>query len=122
MLPSRRFVLAASLLALLITSAVLIIPALDIVRAAALVVRAADLRGAGLAALRSATRPAYRIADTHVPARAVPLRARMYLPDHPVTRGLILTAGVHAQGIDEPRLVKLARDLASTGIPVLTPE
>jgi pimeloyl-ACP methyl ester carboxylesterase len=35
---------------------------------------------------------------------------------------VLLTPGVHADGIDEPRLVKLARDLSAGGLTVLTPE
>jgi dienelactone hydrolase len=50
------------------------------------------------------------------------LRARLYTPRAPTRRTTLLTAGVHAAGIDEPRLVKLAGDLAAIGVPVLTPE
>ena len=35
---------------------------------------------------------------------------------------MLLTGGVHAKGIDEPRLMKLARDLAVAGTPVVTAE
>ncbi len=51
------------------------------------------------------------------------LRARLYTPaaqrDAP---GIVLLHGVHALGIDEPRLVAFARALAASGNNVLTPE
>ncbi len=47
--------------------------------------------------------------------------ARLYLPADVRTRPLLLTGGVHALGIDEPRLVAFAEQLAHTGTPVVTP-
>ncbi len=47
--------------------------------------------------------------------------ARLYLPADVRTRPLLLTGGVHALGIDEPRLVAFAEQLARTGTPVVTP-
>lgn len=51
-------------------------------------------------------------------------RARIYRPRDAVLapRGLILAHGVHHLGIDEPRLVGLARAFAEAGVVVLTPE
>lgn len=46
---------------------------------------------------------------------------RLYLPADVRTRPLLLTGGVHALGIDEPRLVAFAEALARSGTPVLTP-
>ncbi|MEO6575631.1 MAG: alpha/beta hydrolase [Polyangiaceae bacterium] len=50
-------------------------------------------------------------------------RARSYKPkgmaDAP---GLVIVHGVHRLGIDEPRMVKFARAIASSGVIVLTPE
>ena len=40
----------------------------------------------------------------------------------PTARGILLVPGVHASGIDEPRLVGFARDIAAIGHPVLTVE
>lgn len=54
------------------------------------------------------------------------VKARIYRPldahfgDAP--RGLVLVHGVHYLGIDEPRLVGLARAFAQAGVTVLTPE
>ena len=53
-------------------------------------------------------------------------RGRMYdphvarAPGHEA--GLVMVHGVHHLGMDEPRLVRFARSIASTGIVVLTPE
>lgn len=52
------------------------------------------------------------------------VRARVYRPVGHVgaSPGLVLAHGVHWLGIDEPRLVGLARAFARAGITVLTPE
>jgi pimeloyl-ACP methyl ester carboxylesterase len=53
------------------------------------------------------------------------VRARRYAPQGAALRGapkLLLLHGVHALGIDEPRLQGLARALAQAGLDVLTPE
>lgn len=60
--------------------------------------------------------------EVRIPSRHGSLRARLFRPEHPRGRTVLLTPGVHADGIDEPRLVKLARDLAAGGLTVLTPE
>lgn len=91
-------------------------------RGAAFVVLAAGLDG-----------PARRVAEWHttgvtamsvrpVPWRAGTLRSRAYQPLREAGRGILLVPGVHAAGIDEPRLVGFARNLASMGHPVLTVE
>jgi dienelactone hydrolase len=51
------------------------------------------------------------------------IRARIYRPvgvQH--APGMVIVHGVHRLGIDEPRLVAFARDMAASGIVVLTPE
>ncbi|HWR34690.1 MAG TPA: alpha/beta hydrolase [Clostridia bacterium] len=51
------------------------------------------------------------------------VRARFYIPRGlPNPSGLVLLHGVHHLGIDEPRLVSLARTLAEEGTLVYTPE
>ena len=47
--------------------------------------------------------------------------ARLYRPQHVRTRPLLLSGGVHALGIDEPRLIAFAETLATSGTPVITP-
>jgi dienelactone hydrolase len=57
-----------------------------------------------------------------IPWRHGTLRSRAYQPYRESGRGILLVPGVHAAGIDEPRLVGFARDIASLGHPVLTVE
>jgi dienelactone hydrolase len=64
----------------------------------------------------------FEVSDVQVPSRHGPLRARLYRPREPRGHPVVLTSGVHADGIDEPRLVKLAQDLATGGQVILTPE
>jgi dienelactone hydrolase len=85
------------------------------------VVRAADMQGA---ARRVADFDATRVTtrEIEVPTRRGPMRARIYEPEGSHTRAALLTSGLHASGIDEPRLVRLARDLASSHIVIVTPD
>jgi dienelactone hydrolase len=50
------------------------------------------------------------------------LRGRRYEPAQPGGRPILLVPGVHASGIDEPRLVAFARALAAFGHPTVTAE
>ncbi len=92
------------------------------VRGAAFVVRAAGMAGPArtLAAWEAETVGVVSVPP--VPWRAGMLRARRYQPQQASGRGILLVPGVHAAGIDEPRLVGFARDLAAMGHPVLTVE
>ncbi len=58
--------------------------------------------------------------DVQVPTRYGDEAARVYEPAGGSTRSLIVFPGVHAGGIDEPRLVAFSRRLASTGANVLS--
>jgi len=53
--------------------------------------------------------------------RSGPRVARLYRPQRVRTRPILLTGGVHALGIDEPRLIAFAEALATSGTPVVTP-
>jgi hypothetical protein len=91
-------------------------------RGTAFVVQAAGLDGAA----RTATKwYSTAVTSADIPAiawRGGPLRARAYHPSRVAGRPILLVPGVHASGIDEPRLVGFARDIAATGHPVLTVE
>jgi dienelactone hydrolase len=50
------------------------------------------------------------------------LRGRRYEPQRATSRPILLVPGVHASGIEEPRLIGFARDLASMGHPTVTVE
>jgi len=57
-----------------------------------------------------------------IPWRGGTLKSRAYQPYYESGRGILLVPGVHAAGIDEPRLVGFAREIAAMGHPVLTVE
>ncbi len=50
------------------------------------------------------------------------VRARVFRPAGKSVRAALLVSGVHPDGIDEPRLIALAREFAATGVVVVTPE
>lgn len=57
-----------------------------------------------------------------IPSRHGALRTRFYRPAGRFQRSIVLVPGVHALGIDEPRLVGFARNLAADGVAVVTPD
>ena len=93
----------------------------EYVRAAAFVVQAAGLKGLAAA---TAELEAGDITERpmRVPWRGGQLAGRWYAPSSSTRMPILLVPGVHASGIEEPRLVGVARDLASVGAPVLTVE
>lgn len=117
-----RPVLVALGVSTLVAALVATLPALRLARGAAFVVRAASLRGEWPDRLAAWHRSPFSTREIVVPTRHGPVRGRLYRPTPAPRRTVVLTAGVHAEGIDEPRLVKLAGDLAATGIGVVTPE
>jgi dienelactone hydrolase len=89
--------------------------------ATAFVVRAAGIQGvAGRAAAFEAN--AFDERALAVPWREGTLKARLYVPRGRSDRAVLLVPGVHASGIDEPRLAGFARDLASMRHTVVTLE
>ncbi len=91
-------------------------------RGLSFMVRAAGLSGEPAESLARWRAVPFEVSELRVPTRHGEVRARLYQPAERRGRGVVLTSGVHADGIDEPRLVKLAGDLATGGHPVLTPE
>jgi dienelactone hydrolase len=85
------------------------------------VIRAADMQGA---ARRAADVDSARVTEREItiPTRRGPMRARIYEPAGSRKRTAILTSGLHASGIDEPRLVRLARQVAASHLAVITPD
>lgn len=86
-----------------------------------LVVRAADFHGivrrlADLDTVPVTERP------TRIPVQHASIRARIYAPAQPPRQTVLLVSGLHPGGIDEPRLVALARTLAEANVMVVTPE
>lgn len=90
-------------------------------RAAAFVIQAAGMHGIARSAASIETGEFDERALT-IPWRGGELRARLYVPRGGSDRAMLLVPGVHAAGVDEPRLVQFARDLASVRHTVLTAE
>jgi dienelactone hydrolase len=90
-------------------------------RGAALVVDSAGIHGWPERIARI-NRSAFTVSSTEVPTRGGSLRGRIYRPVPSIRRAVALFPGVHAAGIDEPRLVGFAEHLASRGLLVLTVE
>jgi dienelactone hydrolase len=119
-----RFVRARRFPALLLVVAALLgatLIARPYVHGASFVVRAAEMQGT---ARRVADLDTTRISEREitVPTRRGPMRARLYEPSGPHTRAALLTSGLDASGIDEPRLVRLAQQIAASHIAVVTPD
>jgi dienelactone hydrolase len=90
---------------------------------AAFVVQAAGMQGSVRTIAHWDSQPVTIGEAFAIPWRGGELRARAYRPAQwRGARGLVLVPGVHAAGIDEPRLVGFARDLAASGHPVVTVE
>ena len=92
-------------------------------RGAAFIVEATDMHGVLERAAALESEDVTRVpGELAVPWRGGVLRAYAYEPAHVRGRGVLLVPGVHASGIDEPRLVGFARDLAAQGHRVITAE
>ena len=114
--------------ALAIVLAVLALPVVAVLAApsyrdgAACVVIAAGMQGPARRMAQWQTTSVSTLGVRPIPWRSGTLRSRAYQPYRESGRGILLVPGVHAAGIDEPRLVGFARDIASLGHPVLTVE
>jgi len=91
-------------------------------RGASFVVIAAGMEGMARRVAEWHTTPVSTLGETWVSWRGGVLRARAYQPYRATGRGILLVPGVHAAGIDEPRLIGFAQHLAAFGHPVLTVE
>lgn len=111
---------------LAVVAAVLVValarPAARYAHSAALLVRVGAQGGEWAAGAAGLIETTVTTRSVVIPTRSGTLQARVYVPGRVRTRPLLLTGGVHAQGIDEPRLAGLARNLAAHGTPVITPE
>jgi dienelactone hydrolase len=116
----RRRLLPLALLLIVLVGA-LYVAAHDYVEATAFVIRAAGMQGVPR---KLALLEADRLEEhqTTIAWRGGELRARTYVPADIDRRAILLVPGVHAGGIDEPRLVNFAREIAATGHPVITAE
>jgi dienelactone hydrolase len=83
------------------------------VRAAAFVMRAAGMDGRFGRAIQWTSAVDVDERELAIPWRGGDLRARAYLPRAESDGAVLIVPGVHASGIDEPRLDGVARDLAA---------
>ncbi|MEO8260646.1 MAG: hypothetical protein ABI868_25100 [Acidobacteriota bacterium] len=93
-------------------------------RGLSFVVRAADRQGL-MRTLADAgvRRPSEQPIDIEVPPPAGgTIAGRLYATIGRPRRMVLLVPGFHPAGIDQPRLVKLARELAASGVAVVTPD
>jgi len=93
----------------------------DYVRSTAFLIQAADFHGTARAVAEWTTINVAE-SETSIPSRDGMMRGRVYRPDTVHGPATLLVPGVHAEGIDEPRLVQFARDVAATGRVVVTTE
>jgi hypothetical protein len=94
--------------------------AMPYLHAASLFIRVGNV-GGRLEALADATARTVTVLPRHrVPVRQGEVEAQFYRPAGTVRRSVLLIPGVHSMGIAEPRLTALARDLAGSGIAVMT--
>jgi pimeloyl-ACP methyl ester carboxylesterase len=115
---ARRLLALVLVLAALLGSALIARP---YVHGLSFVIRAAEMQGAPRrVADFDTTRVSAR--EISVPTRRGPMRARLYEPSGGHTRAALLTSGLHASGIDEPRLVRLAQQISASHIAVVTPD
>ena len=84
------------------------------------VIRAADVHGR-LRRAADLDTMAEREREIAIPTARGTLRARLYEPSQS-HRAALLVSGLHPAGIDEPRLVGLARQLSANGIAIVTPD
>ena len=114
---SRQLRVAAALAVVL---AVLGYVAAPYLRAASLFVRAAHL-GGRVETFANASAHAVTISPPQgVPTRSGSVPAQFYRPDTHTSRTVLLIPGIHSMGINEPRLTALAKDLAGSGVTVMT--
>jgi len=57
-----------------------------------------------------------------IPVGPKSVRGRVYIPARGSSQTVLVVAGLHPAGIDEPRLMALARELAKSRVTVVTPE
>jgi len=85
------------------------------------VIRAAEMNGT-MRRIADLDTIATREREIAIPSTRGPLRARLYQPSRSTRRTALLVSGLHAAGIDEPRLVALARHLSANGLAIVTPD
>jgi len=114
----RRFV---GLLAVAVTLAGASIILKPYAHGLSFVIRAADMQGA-MRRVADVDTQAEREREVSIPTPRGALRARIYEPASTTHHPALLVSGLHPSGIDEPRLIRLARQLSASGVPIVTPD
>jgi dienelactone hydrolase len=115
----RRFVLVMSLIAAIAAGDLVVLP---FMHGLSFVIRAADMKGT-VRRLADLDADPEREREVTIPTVGGGIRARIYEPAvRAPRRTALLVSGLHPSGIDEPRLVRLARDLASDDLRIVTPD
>jgi dienelactone hydrolase len=111
----------AALLVTLVVVAGGVFITLPYVHGLAFVIRTADMQGA-VRRVADLDRVDAREREITIPTPSGPMRARVYDPVGGHHRAVLLVSGLHPSGIDEPRLVRLARQMSANGLSVVTPD
>ena len=113
----RRIVIACVLVITVLAGA---LTARPYVHGLSFVVRAADMQGRVRLVADLDAKPE-RERELTIPTRRGSMRGRVYEALHS-RRTTLLVSGLHPSGIEEPRLVRLARQLSASGVTVVTPD
>src|SRR5436309_953419 len=113
----RRIVIACVLVVTVLAGA---LTARPYVHGLSFVVRAADMHGRIRHVADLDAKPE-RERELTIPTRRGSMRGRAYEALHS-RRTTLLVSGLHPSGIEEPRLVRLARQLSASGVTVVTPD
>jgi dienelactone hydrolase len=113
----RLRVLALSIVIALAAGGVVL--AIPYARATSLIVRGADLGGRAERFFESQARTVETPPRHVVPTRHGDVAAQFYVPEGAVDRAVLVMPGFNSNGIDEPRLIALATDLAGSGVTVM---
>jgi len=114
----RRLLALSVVLAALVGTALIARP---YIHGLSFVIRAAEMQGTPRRVADLDT-TSFSEREITIPARRGPLRARLYEPARSAHRVALLTSGLHPAGIEEPRLVALARHLSENGLTIVTPD
>jgi dienelactone hydrolase len=112
---ARRIVWALTFVAVVAATAVVAMP---YARSAAFVADLAGVDGWWRRLVPIRARPV-ATRDVVIPTRHGPIEGRLYEPDGAPLLSLLVYPGIHAGGVDEPRLVMFASRLAASGVRVL---
>src|SRR5688572_10597765 len=114
---TRRLVVLILVIALIAGAAMAVAPYIS---SLLLVVRGANLGGRLEAFANQQAHTVSVHATSTIPTRHGAVTSRLYEPSGGFTRTVLMIPGIHAAGIDEPRLRALASDLAGSGVAVIT--